>query len=250
MAGQSQAVRRRLALAVVLTVLAGCVGGCSSGGPASDTALRGIHKIQHVIVLMQENRSFDSYFGTFPGANGIPFTNGTPSVCSPDPKTKKCVAPYGDHTDVNGGGPHSAANSIGNVDGGKMDGFLTQFRSSYVGGSPFADPRCTTFSQHPDVMGYHTASDIPNYWAYAKNFVLQDHMFEPNASWSLPAHLFEVSEWSAFCTKHNNPGSCKNALDNPYPAALQPSPPPPIYAWTDLTYLLHKQKVSWGSYVV
>ena len=38
----------------------------------------------------------------------------------------------------------------------------------------------------PDVMGYHTQSDIPNYWTYAKDFVLQDHMFEPNASWSLP----------------------------------------------------------------
>ena len=46
-------------------------------------------------------------------------------------------------------------------------------------------------------MGYHTQSDIPNYWTYAHDFVLQDHMFEPNASWSLPAHLFMVSEWSA-----------------------------------------------------
>ena len=46
-------------------------------------------------------------------------------------------------------------------------------------------------------MGYHDGADLPNYWAYATNFVLQDHMFEPNASWSLPAHLFLVSEWSA-----------------------------------------------------
>ncbi len=30
---------------------------------------------------------------------------------------------------------------------------------------------------HPDVRGYHAGSDIPNYWAYASNFVLQDHMF-------------------------------------------------------------------------
>ena len=52
-----------------------------------------------------------------------------------------------------------------------------------------------------DVMGYHTGREIPNYWAYAKHFVLQDHMFEPNASWSLPAALFMVSGWSATCTK-------------------------------------------------
>ena len=40
----------------------------------------GIHKIKHVIVIMQENRSFDSYFGTYPGADGIPA-----NACAPDP---------------------------------------------------------------------------------------------------------------------------------------------------------------------
>ena len=45
-------------------------------------------------------------------------------------------------------------------------------------------------------MGYHDAREIPNYWTNAEQFVLQDHMFEPNASRSLPAHLFTVSEWS------------------------------------------------------
>ena len=44
--------------------------------------------------------------------------------------------------------------------------------------------------QRPDVMGYHDAREIPNYWTYAHHFVLQDHMFEPNARWSLPSHLF------------------------------------------------------------
>ncbi len=51
-----------------------------------------------------------------------------------------------------------------------------------------------------DVMGYHDAREIPNYWALAQNFVLQDNLFEPNASWSLPAHFFMVSEWSAKCS--------------------------------------------------
>ena len=50
-------------------------------------ALNGIHKIQHVVIIMQENRSFDSYFGTFPGADGIPMQNGVPTVCVPDPKS-------------------------------------------------------------------------------------------------------------------------------------------------------------------
>ncbi len=113
-------------------------------------------------------------------------------------------------------------------------------------------------------MGYHTESDIPNYWTYAKDFVLQDHMFEPNASWSLPAHLFLVSEWSAFCTQKDDPSSCVNALQRDRrrgrqrPRLLRGVPGAentgeegqPIYAWTDLTYLLHKSHVSWGYYVV
>ena len=60
-----------------------------------------------------------------------------------------------------------------------------------------------------DVMGYHDAREIPNYWAYAKNFALDDHMFEPVASWSLPAHLYLVSGWSARCTSAR-PNSCVN----------------------------------------
>ena len=91
-------------------------------------------------------------------------------------------------------------------------------------------------------MGYHTKHDIPNYWTYAKHFVLQDRMFESTASWSLPAHLYMVSGWSARCENHN-PFSCvgtgKIPPSNNY-----------IFAWTDLTYLLHKNGVSWRYYVV
>ena len=64
-------------------------------------------------------------------------------------------------------------------------------------------------------MGYHDAREIPNYWAYARNFVLQDHMFEPNKSWSLPAHLLMVSAWSAKCSVKGDPMSCVNAPDLP-----------------------------------
>jgi len=64
----------------------------------------GIHKIKHVVVIMQENRSFDSYFGTYPGADGIPMRNGVPTVCVPDPKRGSCAKPYHDRADLNGGG--------------------------------------------------------------------------------------------------------------------------------------------------
>jgi hypothetical protein len=79
-------------------------------------ALQGIHKIQHVIVITQENRSFDSYFGTFPGADGLP-----KGVCVPDPLHGGCVKPYVDHADSDRGGPHVDASSIADVNGGKMN---------------------------------------------------------------------------------------------------------------------------------
>jgi phospholipase C len=50
-------------------------------------------------------------------------------------------------------------------------------------------------------------------------------MFEPNASWSLPAHLFMVSGWSAKCSNPDNPMSCTTALQNPgLPTAANPDP--------------------------
>ncbi|MBO0744572.1 MAG: phospholipase [Candidatus Dormibacteraeota bacterium] len=243
-----------VALAGALLLTACSVGtGPAAGGP------QGIHKIKHVIVVMQENRSFDTYFGTYPGADGIPMSNGTPTACAPDPQTGQCVKPFVDHADVNGGGPHGQVNATADVDGGKMDGFVREATNAQKGCRDVNNPACAT-STTPDVMGYHTKSDIPNYWAYARDFVLQDHMFEPNASWSLPQHLFMVSEWSAHCTQHDNPASCVNALQDPgTPPNGNPVPTAsgaaaagkgPIYAWTDLTYVLHQHRVSWRYYVV
>src|SRR6476469_7365762 len=77
-------------------------------GPHSDPSLDGIHKIQHVVIIMQENRSFDTYFGTFPGADGLPMQGGVPAVCVPDAELGRCVRPYHNPADKNFGGPHSA----------------------------------------------------------------------------------------------------------------------------------------------
>jgi len=247
--------RFRRAVAALVLSLPLVLAGCARPASSSSVNLQGISKIKHVIVIMQENRSFDSYFGTYPGADGIPMRNGQPAVCVPDPRTKQCQRPYVDHADVNGGGPHAWFNSSADVNGGKMNGFVAQAEGAMRGCNDPTDPVCVPNSV-PDVMGYHVGSDIPNYWTYAKDFVLQDHMFEPTASWSLPAHLFEVSEWSAYCPNHR-PSSCVNASGLPgLPPDFSGGPitgsgsTPPIYAWTDLTYLLHHNGVSWGYYVV
>ena len=244
--------RRRWAGVLLLTALASGCGGATSGTVTSSSSHpHDIHAIRHVIVIMQENRSFDSYFGTYPGADGIPMSDGKPTVCVTDPKSGTCVAPFVDHQDVNGGGPHAAFNSKADVNGGKMDGFIAQSEAGLKGCLNDTNPLCTN-SATPDVMGYHVGSDIPNYWSYANQFVLQDHMYEPVDSWSLPAALFKVSGWSANCPDHV-PAHCTNADTGPgEPPDFtgQPGATPPIYAWTDLTYLFHRAGVSWGYYVV
>ncbi|MGH9127076.1 MAG: alkaline phosphatase family protein [Acidimicrobiales bacterium] len=233
----------------------GAPGGAGAlpSGPSPAAAAAGIAKIKHIVVIMQENRSFDDYFGTYPGADGIPMSGGVPTVCSPT-GDGGCTKPYPDHADVNGGGPHGQGAAIADIDQGRMDGFVIRAGGAQKGCSDPNNPACA-FGSSNDVMGYHTGTDIPNYWTYASDFVLQDHMFEPNASWSLPAHLFTVSEWSANCTTRADPSSCTNAVQAPgmpvnLPLAEAGTRQQPIYAWTDLTYLLHRAGVSWGYYVV
>jgi phospholipase C len=226
------------------------LGGCHQGPSAQQSPLDlARQNISHVIVIMQENRSFDHYFGTYPGAEGIPMQNGIPTVCAVDPRSGVCVAPFHDTADRNLGGPHGEEDARADINGGRMDGFVKQ---QLVGLGHDCkdknDPKCGARGPNgmPDVMGYHTASEIPNYWAYAQNYVLQDHMFESNASWSLPAHLYLVSEWSATC-RGRDPMSCRSALQSPVTPRNDGTTEP--YAWTDLTYLLHVTDVTWAYYL-
>jgi len=225
--------RTAIALASVLTLVAVACSSSGHGGARVDPAgevqsgtapavysTDGITKIKHVIVVMQENRSFDNYFGTFPGADGIPMRNGVATVCVPVPGVAGCVRPYHDTSLIDGGGPHNVTAAERDIDGGAMDGFA---RSAVAGRMKACDhatvnPVCTnatTPGDVPDALGYHTAAEIPNYWAYARRFVLQDHMFEGVNAWSLPAHLDMVSGWSAKCTDPTDPMSCATNIDRP-----------------------------------
>lgn len=209
-------------------------------------------KIQHVVIIMQENRSFDNYFGTFPGAEGIPMLNGVPSVCVPDPQTGTCVAPFHDPNDKDQDAPHFATDAVADIDGGKMDGFIQQDLIAVQNSCKNStDPNCANLGPQPNVMGYHDAREIPNYWTYAQDFVLQDHMFSSAATWSLPVHLYMVSAWSASCSNPADPMSCSSDLGDPdhFTSNQQLDTATPGYAWTDLTYLLYKAGISWTYYV-
>jgi phospholipase C len=137
-------------------------------------------KIEHIVYIVKENRSFDSYFGTFPGANGA--TSGTISTGQvvtlghlPDPPTHDMG--------------HEWTDNHGNIDGGRMDRFDLELTCSVNG-----DMAC---------MDQLYQSDIPNYWSYAQNYALADAAFSSVSSGSYPAHLALIS------------GSAQRVLDNP-----------------------------------
>ena len=207
--------------------------------PAQPAAAANIHTIQHVITIMQENRSYDQYFGTYPGANGIPA-----GTCVPDPLHGGCALPYHTSEDKNNGAIHSAAAAELDIDGGKMDGFVQEAEKGCSKGSAKCKI-CTETNEHGciDVTSYHDAREIPNYWTYAQNYALQDDMFSSVASWSLPEHLFMVSGWAAKCSySKSNPLTCVSTLEPPRPTHANDS-------WTDITYLLDKANVSWRYYL-
>ena len=235
-------------------------------------AATGIHKIKHVVIIMQENHSFDNYFGTYPGVDGIPGLAGNPGKvpCIPDPNAGHCDKPYHDIQLTPAGGPHYQQDAVEDIDHGKMDGFVATVESTSAG---LDTDRlgCTANLQPPncaDVLGYHDQREIPNYWSYAKHFVLQDHMFEPAQAWSLVSHLYMMSGWSAQCSDGYKPFTC--VADNQFPelpaseqnpteqqvtgaaaGLLTPANPyaAPVYGWTDITYMLHRLGVSWRYYI-
>ncbi len=237
---------------VVTALIAVTSVACSKPAPQSLSLAQG--KLKHLIFIMQENRSFDSYFGTYPKADGIPMQNGVPTVCVPDPMIHRCVEPFHDTSLVNAGGPHGEINATHDTAGGQMNGFI---RSIQFGNVAFCkrypyDPACTnatTVQPIPDVMGWHDAREIPNYWSYAQHFVLQDRMFESAFSWSLPSHLFTVSAWSANCNVSGDPLSCRSSLNRPGNESSKNNHASSPFAWTDITYLLHQQHVSWRYFV-
>jgi phospholipase C len=125
-------------------------------------------KIQHIVVVVQENRTFDNYFGTFPGANGIPS-----GVCMPNP-TGTCVKPHQLTATVTPDLPHDWLPSLRAYDHGKMDGFMVAEHST-------------------NTMGYYTAQTIPNYWTFAKDYTLEDNFYESVLSFSQPNHWYAIA---------------------------------------------------------
>src|SRR5438270_3532219 len=126
--------------------------------------------IQHIIIMDKENRSFDSMFGTFPGANGATTHVGADGLThtlthQPDQLPRDLS--------------HSRTAAHLAYDGGKMDKF-SQISGAIQNGVDMSDSQ---FYQ----------SDIPNYWSYARHFTLDDSFFSTIMGPSFPNHLFSIA---------------------------------------------------------
>jgi phospholipase C len=143
---------------------------------------RGMNKIKHIVFIVKENRTFDNYFGTFPGADGA--TSGTISTGE--------VIPLGQAPDMTPRDiDHSYQAAIEAIDGGAMDRF-----DLIAGGNV-----------NGDFLAYtqYTESDIPNYFRYARHFVLADAFFSSLQGPSFPNHLYTVGAQSGGAI--NNPAN-------------------------------------------
>jgi phospholipase C len=139
--------------------------------------------INHIIFLMQENHSFDNYFGTYPGADGIP--EGTCMPVNPFDKTNtECIKPFrmGDGSVDLEDPDHSSKTAELQFNNGEMNGFY------YALSRRNQDGRLA--------MGYYDDKDLPYYWNIADNYVLFDRFFSSAMGGSFVNHWYSLSATS------------------------------------------------------
>jgi phospholipase C len=203
-------VRRLLAALAVLAATAVPAQATTPAGTQTKTP------IKHFIVLMQENHSYDNYFGSYPRGNGTPA-----NACQPKNLKRPaqgCVKPFRIAGRVVEDLQHSAPVARGQYNGGKMNGFVDALRRE-------------NGQVDPNTMGYYDGRDIPYYWNIADNFVLFDRFFTSSAGGSVSNHMYWVT---------GTPGNTK---------AADEVIPPGGFDQTTIFDRLEKKGISWKFYV-
>ena len=198
---------------VAATALAG--GGAAAAAATSATAATAAHEaaahevffhrtstpIKHLVVIFQENVSFDHYFGTYPNAantSGQTFTakkhtpsvNGlTPALLTANPNG---VNPQRyDPTNINDvltcDQDHNYSDEQKAFDGGKMDKFISSVGTG-SGTSPTGVP-----CQASEVMNYYDGNTVTGLWNYAQRYAMSDNSFGTTFGPSSPGAINLVS---------------------------------------------------------
>lgn len=246
----------------LLTVLL-LIGGISLPLMTTSIFVHGASsKIQHIIFVIQENHSFDNYFGTYPGANGFPLGISIPvnpsktalgfvqpfhlNIAQPiyivgdelppgvaDPSeletnSESAVAPF-PFPNESIGGDLNHAWQVAHIDydDGKMDGFILGEKSLLT-------------------MGYYDGNDISYYWDYADNFVLDDNFFSSLMGPSFPNHLYIASGTNGPVFGLNYPWVLKGGvINNPQTGFDWQGV---SLTWATLTEELTKANAPWAWY--
>ena len=244
-----------------ILILSGCGGGGGgSGTPPTSPGATGLQRVNHVIVMMQENHSFDNYLGALPYAPGSPYhpgpcaagdnqcvdalsctssggaltctnsnpeADGSPAVAAfHDPRF--CVSPDLDHSWV---GVHQEINLAdpNNTLNGSNDGFvsLNDVTEQIDSGESATDD---------DTMGFYTQADLPFYYSLAQTFALDDRYFASAPTQTVPnrMYLYAATSFGHLVT-----------------TVGESIPPVPGYEPINGTILdlLDNANVSWGEYV-
>jgi phospholipase C len=186
------ALRRITALACI-GALSTAVAACSSSSTSPTNSFIGeatvnqllSQKIHHVFVLVQENHTFDNYFGTYPGANG--FSSATSAALNQyDPVSGVTVKPF-KVTDPDELGPDNDREvTIAKEDGGVMDKWVSgEVAAEEAGGATPAEAEQDGLT----TISYYDCDTIPYLWMYAKNFTLYDNYFQADTGPSTPSNL-------------------------------------------------------------
>ncbi|HKE35992.1 MAG TPA: alkaline phosphatase family protein [Candidatus Baltobacteraceae bacterium] len=236
---------KRLAFAiVVLAVVAGCAR--SSGlpfsplnAPASGSTTAS--PIKHVVIVIQENRTFDNLFATFPGADGTTYGINHKGV--------KVSLVRGNL--VQYGVAHSYAIFRQQYDDGKMDGFDRALASVHKVRGAIGDY----------IFRYVDPAQIQPYWTMAQQYVLADHMFQTQGSGSFTAHQdlirggTAINKWqSVIDAPNSSPWGCDAPAYTVTPligfdrAYLRKAGPFPCFTWWTLATLVDHAGLTWKYY--
>lgn len=189
--------------------------------------------IEHIVLLMQENRSFDHYFGTLSGVRGfddahpVLLSDGRPVFYQPDPGSPAgYVLPF--HLDTKTTSAqrlHDLSHTWGTLhdswDGGRLDGWVTSHRHSNGRNGPLT-------------MGYYTREDLPFYYALADAFTICDDYHCSVLASTFPNRYYWMSASIDPGGAHGGP-----AITNSYRRR---------YTWETYPQRLERAGISWRIY--
>src|SRR5262245_30662465 len=166
-------------------------GGGATGNAGGGTIVPGQTPIKHVVFIIKENRTFNNYFATYPGAEGA--TEGGTIRCNDHGCEDGPVVELTKGPDVY---PHDLTHcfrcGLTAINDGKMNGF------NQMNGPIPQSTNADLYGADMTNYSYLDRRGVPNYWAYADRFVLADHFFTSMYGPTTPEHLYAVAAQSNF----------------------------------------------------